>query len=277
MTQRLSALAIAAGLSLSVLPAAQAATAQMSLTGFTFELIDLAPDDGVAPSINFVRTESNSMNAYTRSSLNRVYTEHHDFRWPSLGSDHWLGDVSLTSAVTGASFSGSGTPTSWQMSIEASVSPDGASTDWSIASFSAGVWRTFELSAHTALVIRGEYAMEGATADRSGPGAAPFEHGSGSVLLQADLGGLGDQFQLSKGFGLSNFDSRGLPGYEAGRSFETTLTNASTSSASGRFFLHFRGEVSSFTRAQPIPEPQTAGLILAGLAGLGVSAWRRRA
>ena len=259
------------------LPVAHAATAQMSLTGFTFELIDLTPDDGIAPSIDFVLNRDNVMSAYTRASSNRVFTSHLDHRWGPLSGDHWLGDINLTVAVPGASFSGSSTPTSWQMSSEVSVSPDGAATDSSIANYSGRLWRSFELSANTALVVRGEYAIEGVTADRSGPGAAPFEHGWGSFVLLAEMAGLGEQFLLTKGYGLSNFDSRGRPGYDAGGSFEATLTNATTRRASGQIYMEFNGELSSYTRAQPIPEPQTSGLILAGLAGLGVSAWRRRA
>lgn len=252
--------AVAATLVLVSAQAAAKATATVTVSGFRYELIDLRPGDGVAPSI----TLAGDSGTFTYASVStRSATVIDSFSAPTFLTDQ-RSTVSLQGIglASGEILAGVGI-------VMASVSgPGGDQSGGAISDLQ--VYRSYTLSPWTALTISLSFAMS-ASVD----GGPRFELALGLLDLsiqvyRPDGHELHSAYRQAVACTLSSCG--GVPEREG--TVSVSFANLSDQSFAGTMGFYVSADTQS---AAPIPEPSAFALMLAGLAGVGAVARRRRA
>jgi hypothetical protein len=260
---RIQVACFAAGL-LSV-PGGQAvanATATGIIGGITFQLTDLDPLDGVAPSITFLNGPrwviySNAVDTQTATS--------HDASFEGLfGSNPELVFASLASASAQSQSSGDPILGTGKLSSQATAEPAGYALAWS------RIQTEFLLSPQTELVVSAHVMMTGSTEIQlESSGASYFLDLSGDT-------GSGRSFSSSSDRGYASPEPLEDPVQPHSFSFDrwVSVSLRNDGSVSNPGVLDGSLGVGTFSNlVQVVPEPQTWATLGLGLVGL---AWRRR-
>ncbi len=254
ITLAAAALAMAAG------PALADYGASASLTGITFELVDLRPDDGIAPSANIV-VGGRGVTSHI-FGLNgcgpHCHTAVGAFDEPLMVSESFAG-ATVFASVSGAGMvaSASGKP-----------GPNAAkqSGAFSFMSFSGGGEPNFFVGPHTGVRMTGTYAVD-AWVDAA-PGS-PTEFAGAHVVARA----WGQSVDFTERVQVST-DPAGGPLHANGAGqFSFTFENARDHGRgmTGGIFVTATGRP-----VLPVPEPSTYALFATGLGLIGVVAKRRQ-
>lgn len=270
-------------LSLAGAPAlAAAAQASASIYDLNFTLIDLAPDDGIAPELVFTRrfdwvmgTSGSGYVTQTDSAGNQVRDE--DSYSHPFSSSAFLTPGSASASLDGARSDASSSVDAFQAQANATL--PGTSSDLrrtATASVSAIAFyhpAGFLLSANTALLIQGRYNVfasvdpeEGSEMDRAwahvtldisfGPNdGGPIQHGLLSRFAQAGRSG---DMPLNSG---SSGD------------FAFRFTNESQTAMAGTFAN--RDAYADVSVNAVVPEPSTWALTLSAMVAAGILTTRR--
>lgn len=286
-------LAVAAACALCVaMPASAASNASASLSGFSVTLYDLAPSDGIAPSISyllqpygsFVSTSANDSAAGSQSG-----TAFSLMPFGPASSTSTAGVAAATATVAGSLGS--------SLMMSAAGSAGGAALPGFGSSFGADAYfgnfsLGFTLSPFTLAVFQGSIELLAQTTLGAEPGDFFFNtesasaNASISVSGPAPGGGSGGQnssdgrsifasFQQVFNPNTGNFEFIGETQTVSGVSLAGSFTNFSAGTLQGN--LQVNTNVSGFSSVTVVPEPGTWALWLAGLAGVGAVARRRRA
>jgi hypothetical protein len=258
---------IAAAIALLAAVPAAASTATASMSDFHVELIDLDPNDGIAPSITFQNLQGGSFIAAESGAPGHVLTDTH-----MGGAAFGAGSSSSTSGSTSALASFAGDPRAPGAGGAATASAStflqglyGAST---VQLGDGAMYAPFTLSADTRLVITAD-----ASASALSTFADPHADTWASVFLKlTDATGAGsvstdsasaEQFAMIGDTPSASTDTRQIT-----ISFE----NLTSGDLGGIFY----GSVDAYAADLPpaaVPEPVGLPLLAAGL---GLLAWRVR-
>jgi hypothetical protein len=239
----ISAVTAAMGL-LALMPVAQAATAKAELYNIQFELVDLRPDDGIAPSFNASSLiPFNSMNILSN--------------WGAVGVDSVIGGArTLTYRGDGVDVFAASTLDG--RSLLASVSDHGPHQGASAYSVSSSPVLLGEpcclavLSAYTQLIVRGTARLS--IPNVRGTATASFQAGGDNIDLRQSMSiGHGDFFPPGPSADPTLFKEASL-----------TLTIDNDTAQDASFYLTLGA--SAFIPRSTVPEP---GVVL--LAGAGVA------
>jgi hypothetical protein len=233
--------------------------ASASLTGIKFELVDLQPDDGIAPSAKIAGIWGASSRIFGTNGCG----PHCHVSVGSLNKPFMASEI-LAGATSFASVSGAG----MFASTSGKPGPNGAgqSGAFSFMSFS-GSNPKFVLGAHTGLRVTGTYALD-AWADAAA--GSPTEFAGAHIMAWA----WGQSVGATERVRVSTDPSEGpMHANDAGQ-FSFTFENALDRSRgiTGRLYVAASGR-----QVSPIPEPSTYALFAAGIGVVGVVARRRRA
>jgi hypothetical protein len=233
--------------------------ASASLTGLTFELVDLRPDDGIAPSAKIAGGWGASSRIFgTNGCFLHCHTSRGALNKPFMASEILAGATSFAS-VSGAGMfaSTSGKP---------GPNAAGQSNAFSFMSFS-GTNPKFVLAPYTGLKISGTYALDAWVDAAAG---APTEFAGAHVMAWA----WGQSFSTTERVRVSTDPSEGpLRANDSGQ-FSFTFENALDRSRgiTGRLYVAASGR-----QVSPIPEPSTYALMAAGMFAVGIVVGRRKA
>lgn len=253
-------------------------TGSATVSDVRFELIDLDPNDGIAPSVTFVADpESRSVADWSRRVL--YYESDLKYTQPALNP------VSITSSWTSPN---PNTPPGSRIDLSASVLGGalGALTMQASAEAlytggeffaSTRAWSGyvgFLLSPMTAMSVFADAAVHGTAGPLSAPGLVAG--GAGGVWMQ--LGSAGSQQTP-----IVALSQTMQYGYDPLAELERTLTlgysNTLATSSSHYLVLEAAATVSNSLLTDPpppVPEPATHAMFAAGLGLLGAFGWRRR-
>lgn len=277
---------IACALSANVHAQGLSASASVSITNLTFTLIDLAPLDGIAPSVQFL----NGAGLPDASWFANVYTS----SWNPEGnvnesnSDHELpiGTASILSPNEAGTNNSDGqlsvVMTASSLHLNASTAMDAASAATGLERFAAASihpnyaldwdhWSTsfrYTLSANTALRIQGQYQLSA-----QAQGDETTGHASALAFLDFSGDSPATSFSLSQSVGSRLFD---FPGSQTG-AFDFFLGNKSGEIGAGNLTLSLAANVQVAGLASSVPEPTSIALMLAGLGVASVASRRLRA
>lgn len=302
-----------AGLSLSM-PASAAGPlfeGSASLTGLSYQLIDLDPNDGIAPSITFKSDQGNMFATGLRRMVD-TNNQQPSFVGNQYPASDWLmpsGPVHISS-TDGLSWASSG-PDSLRAGVSVGIQDvqdlpaafDGSTQRalevWGDASAGTSLqlpydddghlpdpsYATFVLSAHTALVISG-HARAATSVDVANlPWALPSNDETQTPSFFSAAAGIGGAFALTPALSYSDaqfqdayISAQWTPGSDAAASSERdlsiTLRNLQDAAAPGVVLL---SAYSILTVATPaVPEASTAAQLLLGLGALLALARRQR-
>jgi hypothetical protein len=245
--------ALIAGLTTLIVAAAPAgyaqATASSTLTGFTYTLIDLDPNDGISPNL----TLSNP-NAWIAAAA-----------YPSGSGSPEPGDIlyqpgtaSIATGYTNASSSYDGITASSALTLTGPA-PDGQAPY--IASTTIMQWN-FVLTPNTAAVLMGYGSVQADPVDN-------FVTGAYNQLFAAYLAAPSDQYEAYFSDTLNTYYTN------------NTSRILSVTFSSGASELNGRVGIMSDAYAQalaaPVPEPATYAMLVGGLVALAYAKRRNRA
>lgn len=258
-----------------------AAQASASLYDLTFTLIDLAPDDGVAPELVFTRDFDWGMGTSGTARVSRTdgsgaQTDALDDYSQGFSSAALLTPGEASAALEGASAKASSTSNSFAAQAVASPSPlspdklrEATAQVHAIANnHPAG----FLLSAHTSLLIQGRYSVEasldaiGASQDRA-RAEVTLDISFGADDASRQLVSLSRSVLVGRTPGLSLEDS-------ASGDFAFSFYNTGQTAWQGVFgsrVVHAEASIGS-----AVPEPSSAALGLCVLGTSGALLARRR-
>ena len=276
-------------------PSAHAATAAASVSGLTFTLVDLDPNDGIEPSITWtalsgdaLTNASSGMGVEWLDVAQGLWTP----RYTTLHPDGAVGDTVTPFPTLGAtSASAQASLTATGLSAAYTVPADGGQ-----GSATASLLVGFELSPMTQLQVSGRlaFSLQAPGGDQAAlpQGAStstylPFA--SASAYLDVALDVVPDSAPSAASW--ADFEAISATNHTpstdptgdtaafsliGGRDFARTLSNDGTGALSGSFrSLVTISGAQLATQAGVVPEPAGAGLAVAG-ALLGWVARRRR-
>lgn len=293
------------------MPVAQAgSTASASVSGLTFTLIDLDPNDGVTSEFNF--TNASGSTAFSLSAMDTNLGESESTSYSLVGAfsfsrDQWL---SLTNVYVQETLNGDA------LSVHGAATGPGTSFSGSASTGVANPYYystpgNLSLSANSLLLIDANYDLvaEASNPQLCGGGydyhssCAPSESASATVSSSLSYNYSGGNISAS----YNGTESRSLQSYATGAytsdsyrddpygpydnqvyvtvpaseqfqqqsgALRSVFSNSSDSTQSAAFYLSASVAGSAMTAA--VPEPSTYALMLSGLGGVGLLAWRRR-
>lgn len=269
----------AAIVSLASAPAFAASSASASIGPLSFQLIDLNPLDGVTPWITFASTGYDNFIYVQAQRSDLTLSDYSELG----GASPWA-TASLTAsagaAQAAASIAGTG------VAHGSTLLASGSIGDFQAAAGNYALFNTaarapyytsnaFTLSANTLLVISG-------TANVTASAVGFLGFGANSAAANVELtvsgaGGGGGGYQIAADF-ISVSDSTYL-GNESfnlatGRTLAVSFLNLTNGSLNGD--LQLSVSAGGVSHANPVPEPETYALMLAGLALIGKLVRRRR-
>jgi hypothetical protein len=268
MTRSTTLVAAAAALTLSSAGALADATATASFSDLHIELIDMNPDDGIAPSVTFgpdnstVATQAWTSNPYALD----LKDAHGDGAFgavatSSMPNRYVQGSASISGDVN------AGTGSALASAFVDTTTIGGASSSGQVAlTGPLNMGSSFILSAGTVMTIS-------ATGDVTAAATNSFQSRDAfaNSFLLLELWGEG-QVSLGELYVHAGTDAQGFDSRHA--DIEVLFVNGSDVATSG----FFEGTLSSQAEfATPIPEPASAILMLFGLSTIGfVGVGRRR-
>ncbi len=259
------AAAVAAWLAL---PAVAAVSGTATLT-LGFELVDLDPFDGIAPSITFARGADGGNRGTAQVYRPRPYlivdNPVKSAPWTPLHSDAAIGSTRASTRATGT-----GTPQGVTLASDgSSVDFHGHSGDMLQYYGRMLAHGDFSLSAHTRVVLTGEAHI---AARGSGPRDEMYAY-SEVRFFGPDAGaGAGPQNDHDS-FGYDHLAS--AFDFSGNAALAATFENLTNTAMSGH--AEAIAQVVGRTWGNPVPEPATGATMLAGLAGLLLASTLRKA
>lgn len=266
-------------LSLLTTAAAQAGTASTASTGFgnfSYSLIDLDPSDGIAASLTFGSTGFGANVNGNLTLSGSSPTPHVDtFSDAPSGA---LRDLSASSSLFPAAGSGSATVTKGAGGIVGSsgaataVIQDNSPSRITTYDISSMLMSTaFTLSPHTLLI----FSADAYVSANNDPTLSAL--GRAQIISTSRLnvsGPIGNSFQQSSAQIRAEADTR-WASQSSNESLSVTFANISGSAVTGHADLEssVRGSV---LNVSAVPEPETYGMLLAGLGVMGLIARRRK-
>lgn len=250
--------------SLTALPAV-ASTATATLTDFHIELVDLDPNDGIAPSLLFQNVQGGSFIAAESGAPGHVLTDAHQGGTP-------FGAGSSSSARGGASalssFTGDPRGAGGLASATAFTGMPGLYGASTVQLGDGAIYAPFTLSADTRLVITAD-ASASALSTFADPHADTWASvflkltdGTGTGSVSTDTA-TAEQFALIGGTPSATTDTRRI---------SISFDNLTAADLGGIFY----GSIDAYAAdLSPSAVPEPGGLPLLA-AGLGVLAWRLR-
>ncbi len=225
-------------------------SANSSLSGVSYQLIDLDPNDGVTPSVDFTR-----------------FSQVISVAAPGPGQPMSLFDYnySVDSQPGIHSFLAAPFTTTSALVDGSDVGAHGATLGTFDFYSSASQTQYFSLSAHTQLIVTGH-----ATADVGHVQTMPDWTNADVSLVISDnqqLWPVNQRVAYVNGAYSYNYGPRALSD-----DFSLTFTNNDGAALDGRIDLN----ASVGAHLQPVPEPQMFGMLLAGMALLGCARLRRQ-
>lgn len=268
------------------------ANASTAFSNFHVSLVDLDPDDGIAPSVQFFSGAQTQLTAYDSP----VFPAAYDFK---MLDGSWVGGwQTATASVPGAVASSTGDGLTAQASLDVDLlHGDGHSLSGSNHALIGSAWSPepgrFELSPHTALVLEGTFVSEahldlaslaqhawlagntgwGLMAEASARGdLLVYEAGSYQVLGEARLNNSVRGTWVEGGLPMVGRDPQGgAPSMS--NTFVMRIENTGASSLEALIALTLLSSVQIQANTPAVPEP---GAVLAALAGLGTVLVARR-
>lgn len=262
---------------LCIAPTAQAgAGAQAQLLNLHFSLLDLAPDDGIAPSFAFVADPDAPNRQRTELTVSAENTATAETDGAIEADFSFIATLDLARSVTGQQAHAASTATSLGAFAQ-SLAP-GSATAFASAESNVFFADDFglRLSPMTAITITADATV---TAwDTGAPGAEgfAFEFAQAQAFVRirgADPGdGSGPQDMLSQRSAATVVDATGDVADDSGQLL-VSFQNLGTADLYG--YLSARTTVSAFGVTPAVPEPPSWLLALAGIAALLLRSSRR--
>ncbi len=263
------------------------ASASVSITDLTFTLIDLDPTDGISPSIRFAdwvmwRDNVEIGTQAQASSTDHLGKTHGTGQGIATGKEVYSPSPSILFPVDETSVTAHGGQATVQtnpssLTIRATTSLDTSGLQPDIERSAQAMLNTsgrFYLSAQTAVVIHGTYAID--TTLLPGPQQAnPNKDGNHAKAMLLLAAYLGQTTWLSDGAMIASWDRSSLNESRAG-AIDFTLSNADDSESQGALSFDIHTSVGVDSGVTPVPEADTTLLALAGLGMLGWASQRRR-
>ena len=278
----LSAISLAAILCASGAQATSYSNSNASFSNFHIELIDLDGSDNIAPTINFVFPDNHGApwpptNGSSVDANIRLERDGRPALWALPGKDNdAVASVAIAGAVLDQS-SASATITAGTglfamqgasgTTQGAAVYSDRFSAGHSIYSANAYLFNNvqFTVSAHTQVVFSFD-ATSTASASENGRDSSGATSG---VWLSLDSDAGGERISAGQ---LTYVRSSEIKTETGSHTLSFYNRNAGDLGGTARMYAYIQGGVS----AQPVPEPETYAMLLAGLGLLGCAAKRRR-
>lgn len=271
-------------------PAFAASSSFAELTNFSYTLVDLDLNDGIAASLTWTypsAADGSYANSYAYDNSTTGTSDSH-FATGTFGSVSSAVSQSLSQASSSVT-PGGGTDPLLGASLQSSGSTDGVTVPGTTSgydTYAESPWsldaQTFSLSANTVVIFQADSWVNAATTVGFDPTTGATEWASGSTFMRTYGGYVGDWQDISDTAGVYaafGYDSNtntwlGESGSQTGL-LQVSFINYGSSALDGKFYAAVTASGASTVAA--IPEPETYAMLLAGLGLIGRIARRRQA